>query len=49
MYFTPYDKAKHKQITRTDWGIGAGRGAKTPAQARGDDEYTVPQCDENLG
>ena len=47
VYYTEYKPSFHKQITRSDWGIGAGQGAPTPAQARGDDEYTVPQCLEN--
>ena len=49
MYFTEYNESFHKEITRRDYGIGAGRGAKTPQQANGDDEYDVPQCSANEG
>ena len=35
MYFQEYNASKHKQITRHDWGIGAGHNH---------DEYDVPQC-----
>jgi hypothetical protein len=49
VYFQEYDAARHKQITRADWGVGAGGGAATPALADGGDEYDVPQCAQNKG
>ena len=48
VYFQDYAPGHHKQISRIDWGIGAGSGAKTPAAANGGDEYDVPQCVENM-
>ena len=35
VYFTEYNASHHVQITRRDWGIGAGGNH---------DEYDVPQC-----
>ena len=49
VYFQSYNASHHKQITRQDYGVGAGGGAATPALATGGDEYTVPQCAANIG